>query len=172
MFDQITISRLPVIPADRPSREVVDLTLKALKGPPWNLDLRPYNVYRKLNPVVRAPSFYGLQARDKHDTLVGVALACEAMLRSGIRYFLFASLYVDPDFHKGGIGPRLVERVIAEGQARHLDHIYLGTLKGSYVEDFYLHMGFKKFDAPWLKCAPDRQAMRYDLKAPVLPPKT
>lgn len=161
MLDQITISPLVVSPLGRPSREVVELNIRALKPAPWNLDLRPYKVYRKLNPVVGDPSFYGLQACDKKGKLVGVALASEATLRSGVPYFLFAGLYVDPSVHKGGIGRQLVQRVLAEGKARGLDHVYLGTLKGSPAEAFYLKMGFEKFEAPWLKDAPDRQGMRF-----------
>lgn len=171
MLDRISYSVIPASKMDRPSREIVDLTIKALNPPPWNLGYRPYKVYRKLNPIFNSSRLFAVQARAEEGVLAGIALASSEVLRDGTPYFLFANLCVDPAFHGNGVGRKLVQGVIDEARARGHETILLGTLKGSVAESLYERMGFEKFSAPWLKTAPNRQAMRLNLQSTSMSPK-
>ena len=169
MVGHIKISIMP--PSSKPVRQVVDLVIKALNPPPWNMGYRPYKVYRRLNPIFDSPNLYAIQARSDNGNLVGIALASNELLRDGAPYFLFANLCVDPAFHGKGVGRKLVQGVIDEARARGYKTILLGTLKGSVAESLYEKMGFEKFDAPWLKTSPKRQAMRLNLQTTSISPK-
>jgi len=171
MTGHINIFSVKTSPRDKPSKEVVKLVISALNPPPWNAGYRPYKVYRKLQPMYNSPNLFAVCARDTENNLVGIALASCEVFRNGEPVFLFGTLCVDPAFHGAGTGRKLAQCVINEARDRGHRTVRLGTLKGSAAESLYTSMGFEKFDAPWLKDSPERQAMRLNLQSAAISPK-
>ncbi len=108
---------------------------------PWNGKWTAQTAAKHIQECFQDPNFRGMIALEESQP-IGFAYGLVQQWENERRFYL-KEMCVDSRKQRGGVGTRLLTRLIKKLQAEDVRQISLGTGRGTPAEDFYLRMGFK-----------------------------
>lgn len=120
--------------------ELTELFVDTFNAPPWN-DMWSLETARtRLSDIMRMPNFCGA-AEYREGKLAGLIMGHGEMSYDGI-HFQILEFCVANDMKGQGIGSQMLSDFIDYLDRKEVTSIYLLTMRGEAIEDFYAAQGF------------------------------
>jgi ribosomal protein S18 acetylase RimI-like enzyme len=125
---------------DKDLPQVADLFVRVFNLPPWNEDWSYEKAYNHIETISNAPDFIGFVAVNE-DLLLAVLLG---RLQDNLpnRIFRIGEIFVEPDYHRQGIGTALLCHLNQQMCELSVHRITATTLAESPAAYFYMRQGF------------------------------
>ncbi len=120
--------------------ELAQMYVETFNAPPWNDKWTIETAAKRINQMVNCEDSYGLLAYDGAE-LCGMILGSEEQFYDG-KMFNLKEFCVRNERRKQGLGTEIYSEFEKRLKEKHINKIFLLTLKDEGLETFYVKRGF------------------------------